>query len=147
MCGNFRENNGQNCSFLKVRQFVVSIRPLWTWSVVDLFLVYLRKTNSQSVKWQWMATTLSLCFTYNTAVSSVVEKKQPVTQWRSLIIQFVTLVWPWIIDGAGNMAGRYAGALILIQRHFPKFILLLDTFSLVETSHTNCWIHRCQYSS
>ena len=37
-------------------------------------------------------------------------------------------------DGAGNMAGRYAGALTLIQHQFPKFILLLDKFLLVETS-------------
>ena len=44
-------------------------------------------------------------------------------------------------DGAGNMAGRYAGVLTLIQHQFPKFILLLDKFLLVETSHTNCWIH------
>ena len=44
-------------------------------------------------------------------------------------------------DGAGNMAGRYAGALTLIQHQFPKFILLLDKFLLVETSHANCWIH------
>ena len=46
-------------------------------------------------------------------------------------------------DGAGNMAGRYAGALTLIQHQFPKFILLLDKFLLVETSHANCWIHPC----
>ena len=46
-------------------------------------------------------------------------------------------------DGAGNMAGRYAGVLTLIQHQFPKFILLLDKFLLVETSHTNCWIHPC----
>ena len=45
-------------------------------------------------------------------------------------------------DGAGNMAGRYTGALTLIQHQFSKFILLLDKFILVElTSHTNCWIH------
>ena len=44
-------------------------------------------------------------------------------------------------DGAGNMAGRYAGVLTLIQHQFPKFILLLDKFLLVETSRTNCWIH------
>ena len=31
-------------------------------------------------------------------------------------------------DGAGNMAGRY----------------VLDKFLLVETSHTNCWIHPCE---
>ena len=37
-------------------------------------------------------------------------------------------------DGAGNMAGRYAGILTLIQHKFPKFILLLDKFLLVETS-------------
>ena len=47
-------------------------------------------------------------------------------------------------DGAGNMAGRYAGALTLIQHQFPKFILLLDKFLLVETSHANCWIHPCE---
>ena len=47
-------------------------------------------------------------------------------------------------DGAGNMAGRYAGVLTLIQHQFPKFILLLDKFLLVETSHTNCWIHPCE---
>ena len=46
-------------------------------------------------------------------------------------------------DGAGNMAGRYAGVLTLIQHQFPKFILLLDKFLLVETSHANCWIHPC----
>ena len=44
-------------------------------------------------------------------------------------------------DGAGNMAGRYAGALTLIQHQLPKFILLSDKCILVETSHTNCWIH------
>ena len=49
-------------------------------------------------------------------------------------------------DGAGNMAGRYAGVLTLIQHQFPKFILLLDKFLLVETSHTNCWIHPCSHS-
>ena len=31
------------------------------------------------------------------------------------------------------MAGRYADALTLIQHQFPKFILLLDKFILVET--------------
>ena len=46
-------------------------------------------------------------------------------------------------DGAGNMAGRYAGVLTVFQHQFPKFILLLDKFLLVETSHTNCWIHPC----
>ena len=46
-------------------------------------------------------------------------------------------------DGDGNMAGRYAGVLTLIQHQSPKFILLLDKFILVETSHTNCWIHPC----
>ena len=46
-------------------------------------------------------------------------------------------------DGAGNMAGRYSGVLTLIQHQFPKFILLLDKFLLVETSDTNCWIHPC----
>ena len=50
-------------------------------------------------------------------------------------------------DGAGNMAGRYAGVLTLIQHQFPKFILLLDKFLLVETSHTNCWIHPWFYSN
>ena len=50
-------------------------------------------------------------------------------------------------DGAGNMAGRYAGVLTLIQHQFPKFILLLDKFLLVETSHTNCWIHPCPVCS
>ena len=49
-------------------------------------------------------------------------------------------------DGAGNMAGRYAGVLTLIQHQFPKFILLLDKFLLVETSHTNCWIHPCVHT-
>ena len=43
-------------------------------------------------------------------------------------------------DGAGNIAGRYTGVLTLIHHQFPKFILLLDIFILVETSHTNCWI-------
>ena len=46
-------------------------------------------------------------------------------------------------DGAGNMVGRYAGVLTLIRHQFPKFILLLDKFLLLETSHTNCWIHPC----
>ena len=44
-------------------------------------------------------------------------------------------------DCAGNMPGRYTGALTLIQRQSSKFILLLDKFTLVETSRTNCWIH------
>lgn len=46
-------------------------------------------------------------------------------------------------DGAGNMASRYAGALTLIQNQFAKIILFLDKFILVETSHTNSWIHPC----
>ena len=46
-------------------------------------------------------------------------------------------------DGAVNMAGRYAGALTLIQHQFAKIILFLDKFILVETSHTNSWIHPC----
>ena len=46
-------------------------------------------------------------------------------------------------DGAVNMAGRYAGALTLIQHQFVKIILFLDKFILVETSHTNSWIHPC----
>ena len=46
-------------------------------------------------------------------------------------------------DGAGNMAGRYAGLLTLIQHQFPKFILLLNKFLLVETGHTNFRIHPC----
>ena len=44
-------------------------------------------------------------------------------------------------DGAVNMAGRYADALTLIQHQFAKIILFLDKFILVETSHTNSWIH------
>ena len=44
-------------------------------------------------------------------------------------------------DGAGNMAGRYAGALTLIQHHFAKIILFVNKFILVETSHTISWIH------
>ena len=44
-------------------------------------------------------------------------------------------------DGAVNMAGRYAGALTLIQHQFAKIILFLDKFILVQTSHTNSWIH------
>ena len=44
-------------------------------------------------------------------------------------------------DGAVNMPGRYAGALTLIQHQFAKIILFLDKFILVETSHTNSWIH------
>ena len=44
-------------------------------------------------------------------------------------------------DGAVNMAGRYAGALTLIQHQFAKIILFLDKFILVETSDTNSWIH------
>ena len=44
-------------------------------------------------------------------------------------------------DGAANMAGRYAGALTLIQHQFPQFMLLLDKFILVETSHPNSWMH------
>ena len=47
-------------------------------------------------------------------------------------------------DGAVNMAGRYAEALTLIQNQFAKIILFLDKFILVETSHTNSWIHPCQ---
>ena len=43
-------------------------------------------------------------------------------------------------DGAGNMAGRYAGALTLIQHQFAKIILFVNKFILVETSHTNSWI-------
>ena len=104
---------------------------------------------------------------------AIVEKKQPVTQSRSFkqLIRFVTLVsllrshsgrshvtllvptqllgltmdncGGQSYDGAGNMAGRYAGVLTIIQHQFPKFILLLDKFLLVETSHTNCWIHPC----
>ena len=46
-------------------------------------------------------------------------------------------------DCAGNMAGRYTGALTIIQRQSSKFILLLDKFILGETDHTNCWIHPC----
>ena len=34
------------------------------------------------------------------------------------------------------MAGRYAGALTLIQHQFAKIILFLDKFILVEISHT-----------
>ena len=44
-------------------------------------------------------------------------------------------------DGAGNMAGRYAGALTLIQHQFAKIILFVNKFILVETSHTISWIH------
>ena len=40
------------------------------------------------------------------------------------------------------MGGRYADVLTLIQHQFPKFILLLDKFILVElTSHTNWHKH------
>ena len=46
-------------------------------------------------------------------------------------------------DGAGNMAGRYAGALTLIQHQFAKIILFVNKFILVETSHTISWIHPC----
>ena len=44
-------------------------------------------------------------------------------------------------DGAGNMAGRYAGTLTLIQHHFAKIILFVNKFILMETSHTISWIH------
>ena len=51
-------------------------------------------------------------------------------------------------NGAVNMAGRYAGALTLIQHQFAKIISFLDKFILVETSHTNSWIHPCsRYSN
>ena len=46
-------------------------------------------------------------------------------------------------DGAVNMAGSYAGALTLIQHQFVIIILFLDKCILVETSHTNSWVHPC----
>ena len=79
----------------------------------------------------------------------IVEKKQPLTQSRTeLITNSVRDLGLTMdncggqsYDGAGNMAGRYGDVLTLIQHQFPKFSLLLDKFLLVETSHTNCWIH------
>ena len=61
-------------------------------------------------------------------MSAIVEKKQDNCGGQSC-------------GGDGNMAGRYASALTLIQHQFPKFVLLWDIFILVGTSHTNCWIH------
>ena len=93
--------------------------------------------------------TLQRIFERSFKVYGIVEKKQPLTQSRTeLITNSVRDLGLTMdncggqsYDGAGNMAGRYAGVLTLIQHQFPKFILLLDKFLLVETSHTNCWIH------
>ena len=88
MSGNLSENNAQNGSFLKARQFVVFIRPLWIWAVVDLFLVHLWKTNCQSVGWHWlppMAITLSLCFTFSqikNKIVGVISLRQRTSQWN-----------------------------------------------------------------
>ena len=48
-------------------------------------------------------------------------------------------------DEAADVSNRHAGALTLIQHQFPKFILLLDKFILVENSHTDCWIQPCYH--
>ena len=93
--------------------------------------------------------TLQRIFERSFKVYGIVEKKQPLTQSRTeLITNSVRDLGLTMdncggqsYDGAGNMASRYAGVLTLIQHQFPKFILLLDKFLLVETSHTNCWIH------
>ena len=108
--------------------------------------------NKENLLLSSAMSTLQRIFERSFLVSAIVEKKQLVTQWsRSLITNSVRDLGLTMdncggqsYDGAVNMAGRYAGALTLIQHQFAKVTLFLAKFISVETSHTNSWIHPCK---